>query len=1133
MSGTKKKILRALLGLAMSAAFVAGLLTLKPQKLLRADVVAEVVAEGELKEEYAVGETIGIPAARLISEGKSYQATRSEIIFPDGCAYEKSEFTIGDAGNYILRYFADGDGVKLTGEKRFTAKYLSFGVTKETAEAKFTDKLLTAQKVADQTEENSYADKSGLFVSLSDASEFVYNEPIDVSSFGLETPVVRIYPYSRSKYVSADGWNVEANKMILKLTDCYDKNNYVEIEISYDPSDTSRPDRKDPYLKAGAANQTRTGFQKASASYNAGHRKSFYIGGQRYVSVTGMYGARDNVNWADNADDTGFEFYYDAATMCVYLKTRKLRDNYSQAGNGEEATHYYVTYIKNNESGAYVFDEATKKYILLSEAIKKNPDFSAETRYDYYGYFLSRERVLALDPDYFANYPPLADKTGYKRDGYTMSGVSTVLIADLDNEEAFDETFKGFTTGEIFLSVYGSDYEENSMRFEIDQIGTKCGEELKLGTVQDLKAPVIKTDERILQAEKRYIVRGQSFKIPEATAYDVNLKGEAKAEVYYAYGTDNELRVGVSSGAFIPKKAGAYTIVYVAEDVFGNKTLLPVTFSALASEKSGTIEFYVQLPEEEVRAGEETQLPAYSFNAINGNETVSVNVYAEYLLTGDRTEIPADTMTAFFRNAGKYKIVFVYGDLFTNYEYDYELNVLPSDNVTFGEIYLPDYFIKGAAYTLDEVSACTYGEEGTKERVADAYVSEDGGEWKKISFESYVVSASDTVRFKYACNGRELLGEKSVPVKDVGYGSAYRMQDYFAGDFRKEAKYNGIELISEANSGDAAVQFINALSLDAFSMQFGVPAEASSFAALEIRLTDFYDRSHFVTLTYRNGATSVEFNGRTAEGGFTDTRMISYYSAKASFGGQAGESYAFKNNFASDRVLLSVTLKEISGSAGVFIRSINGQSLSQVSYDYGEPTICYNASAKGIRKLNEVVEILPGQPSDVLSPYDRTKLVFTMKTPSGEYAVAEDGTKLDASCDAGKTYYVKLSSYGDYVVNYKYTDGAGNSKTISYKIRIADENAPVIVIDDGYNEKTTERVKVGDVVTIKGYSVSDDMSSSDKIKSYVLVYTANGEMKAIVNGSFKAEEKGEYIVMYCAYDESGNYSSAYYIVTAE
>ena len=1126
MMNKRKSLLIFLLSIVFAfSALLFSLVFFRPAET----VVGEATPNENIKDVYIRGERISLSGATIEVGKNTYESDRFEVVYPDGSAYSGAEYILNDIGDYEIRYYATNGDKEVSASVTFVVRNALFETTKETASAEFTDSLNLVKKIAGESEENSYITKSGIHAEITDSSEFRYNEPINLKELDKSTPFLRLYPYNRSAYAGGDGWQCDAGSIIIKLTDCYDSSNYVEIEISYDPSDTKVPDKKDPYLRAGASNQTKTGFQKISAAYDAGSRKAFYIGSQRYVSVTGMYGVRDDVNWADNADDTGFEFFYDYETNSVYMKTRKLLNEYRPVKSGETGTHFYVEYLRNGTKGKYCYDEEAEKYVLISDKVKIDPDFVAEVTYDKYGYFLTREKVLSSDPEYITNPPPKEKVQEYIRDGYKMSGVSNLLIADLDNEEAFDDVFKGFTTGETYLSVYGTDYENSVLRFEIDEIAGKKGEQLNEATVVDKLAPVIKIDEEVERAAKRYIVRGEKFVIPSAKAYDANLKGDVRAEVYYDYGTESRLRVGVYDGAFVPNKTGVYTIVYIATDVFGNVTKLALPFVSVTRENGKTIDFTANAPSEPVYAGIKTTLPKYSFTAINAVSSVYVSAYAVYDKTGEKIIID-DTLSVMFTNSGKYTVYFTYGDLFYEYTYSYDLEVYSSDAVNFRMGMLPDYFIKDATYTLEKVYALTYKGEQT-ENEAEVFVSEDGGEWIKIDPKGYKVNADESVNFKYSFGGKTEICEKTVKVIDVGYGDIYKLQNYFVGDFEKDAVFNGVTFASRKTLGANSLEFINVLSLSAFSLQFSVPEDKSQYDALEITLTDYYDRTKSVALTYAKGKTGIEFNGKTVSGGFTDTRTLVYSEERKEFSGQAGELYVFTENFTSDKVLLTFTLKDLNGEGGVFIRSLNGQSINSTDYDYVGPTVWYDLSAKGIKKLGETVTLAAGIPFDVLSPYDKSNFKFSVVYPSGRYAVATDGTVLDESCDPEKTYSIKLTEFGTYSVNYVYSDVCGNRNPISFNIMVVDEIPPEITLEDGYNEKTIERVKVGEKVTIKKYTVTDDMTAAENLNVYILVLTPNSEMMTVTD-SFVATEKGDYTVIYSCYDDYDNYTVKYYTVRA-
>jgi hypothetical protein len=80
-------------------------------------------------------------------------------------------------------------------------------------------------------------------------------------------------------------------------------------------------------------------------------------------------------------------------------------------------------------------------------------------------------------------------------------------------------------------------------------------------------------------------------------------------------------------------------------------------------------------------------------------------------------------------------------------------------------------------------------------------------------------------------------------------------------------------------------------------------------------------------------------------------------------------------------------------------------------------------------------------------------------------------------------------------------------------------------------EEEVVTAKWGASVTVASYSVSDDISDAANVKSYVDVIYPSAIMRSVPNGgSFHAEEKGLYRIVYYAIDEVGNMSWFTYYV---
>ncbi|MBR2341044.1 MAG: hypothetical protein IKA72_01370, partial [Clostridia bacterium] len=150
--------------------------------------------------------------------------------------------------------------------------------------------------------------------------------------------------------------------------------------------------------------------------------------------------------------------------------------------------------------------------------------------------------------------------------------------------------------------------------------------------------------------------------------------------------------------------------------------------------------------------------------------------------------------------------------------------------------------------------------------------------------------------------------------------------------------------------------------------------------------------------------------------------------------------------------------------------------------------------------------------------------------PDGSFAKSEDGVLLDGTCPVDREYFVKLEEIGFYMVLYTYVDQNGNIATMSYSPIVKDYLGPTIEVDD-IDEGEVVTAKLGTDVTIAKYTVSDNVSEVEMIKSYVYVLSPTGFMQKVANGGkFFAEHRGDYEVHYYAYDEVGNYTIYSYTV---
>ena len=705
-----------------------------------------------------------------------------------------------------------------------------------------------------------------------------------------------------------------------------------------------------------------------------------------------------------------------------------------------------------------------------------------------------------------------------------------LLVNDLDNTNLYPtNAFKGFTTGEVYLSIRADEYLTDKMQFELLEVYGETGAALAETTVKDTRAPLLLFD-KVAEGQNFLVQKNSVVKLPTATAYDVYLQGAVETRVYYAYGTDKQVLLNSDNGEFTPTKTGAYTVEYVAKDTYGNLTKKLLLFSCIDGE---VLSFGVEKLENGLEAGTTVTLPAYEIESFNGQ--AYVDVYATY--AGEKIEIDETEQDLFVDYAGEYTITYEYGDILTKKTYSYQVTSVVSDNIVFGAFNLPKYFIKDANYTLDTVYAYTYEKAEPTAVEAEVWVKEDGAaSFKKIDFDGYKVKATETVQFQYTYEDVKAVSEV-LPVVDVGFNGKLDMTKYFVGDITATAEKKYVEVMSNATTGDTTVKFINPIAFSLFYFEFSVPETAAAYDGLEIKLTDYYDESVSTVIAfYRNGnLTQWRIGDFVTDLTYTFEKTefaVWYESTVGKMMEGFGGSCNFVAPFQSDRVFLEFTLKNARGANAVQVSKICNQDINNAKRDRFSAAFSYKNLFGGLNEINKTVTVYAGEATDVLSPYYADNLRVSVTTPQGAYVTAKDGTVLE-SVLATRDYQFTTQEYGLYLVSYSYLDQSMNEVTGMYYMSVVDMQSPTIELAGGYGEKTRVLVDVGDDVEIADHTVSDNLTPSEQLIVKIFVLRADGEMLEVTDGTFNAKHKGDYVVYYYCYDTDDNYAIAKYYVRAE
>ena len=718
---------------------------------------------------------------------------------------------------------------------------------------------------------------------------------------------------------------------------------------------------------------------------------------------------------------------------------------------------------------------------------------------------------------------------------YLEERLGPKIINQFNHPGIYDEKqiFKGFTTGEVYLSIKPSSYNATYTQVEIESINGESGEALKLATnYKDEKEPVLTIDFNGVASDNLTAAKGEKFKLFDASAIDINLSGEVKKSVYFNYGNAYQTEISIEDNCFIPNTIGRYTIVYTATDTFGNVAQKTVDVHCREVVGGRGIIFETQHLDKLI-AGANNYLPQFDVTGLNGD--VTVKIYAER--NGEKTEIDATELSFVPLYHGDYKIVYEYFDSIYSYAYSYDVTCVASNEVRFlDDFVLPRHFIKDTYYSIEKIYAYSFENANPTKLDADFKVSFDKGSFLNKDPDKVLITGDFSVQFKFVYGDQEVVSP-IIPIVDVNFADMNNLERYFVGDsISMQTAGTSARCDVEAGVGTAMASFINPISVSSFEFRFTIP-EDQQFTALNLILTDYYDRTNKKVISYKKVGEKSYFNVNggldyeIASPNFFDDGELKrvWYNSKTKM---VQNTYSmlipFDFGFTSDLCLFDVEFVGVTGNASALFRQLNNQSFANLGMDIGDPSIGAKQSS-GSYEQGTKVTIYRGYTSDVLSPILTGDFTVSVEGPSG-YVTSLDGVLLDGSCDNNRSYEITLDEYGVYVVTYQIS-GQNGEKTLSYRINVVDEVPPQISFNNLPNG--IQVIKINKEYTVADYVVSDNFSSADKVSVTIIIYDEHFGCISVGSKTFVPNKKGVYTIYAYCVDEAGNSSVCSYKVQAQ
>ncbi len=744
--------------------------------------------------------------------------------------------------------------------------------------------------------------------------------------------------------------------------------------------------------------------------------------------------------------------------------------------------------------------------------------------------------ISSIDKNCFCiSYDDLTKQLFPKKNGYYATGANAMV--DLDDENYFETPWKGFTTGECFLSIRGFSYVQSSFNFVVKEVdGTAVSD------VKDQRKPHAITVDTLDYDESSLpnAVVGYPYPVYQASCVSPYY-GDIPVSVCVYEGTaESGTKLDVTDGKFQVSSAGEYTIVYSATDNFDVTVTKSLTITAAEDSSPLT----VTLDDEKITSS----YAGYSIkpakatvaNAIGGSE---VTVWIEK--NGKRYELTDGEFR--FPCAGEYTVCYLAKDYVgRTATYSYEISVEAGNAAVFtDDVVLPRYFVEGYRYEIPALYAYNYTD-GSKTQVkTTAYINDLNGE-TRIS-KGYVIPAVKksgdvaVITYEAQLNGNVSSKSYEIPVLQIkSANGGYDMEKLFytvSGSASYEVQeYETVMTVKE----DATVEYINPLLASGFEFLFAGNQRMTAYDSVSLILTDAANPNVSVKFTYakKSGGTVFYVNedGKQYEvsEGLTSGKEIklAYKQAKkaVSFSSSSKINVAIEKTldgekfegFPSGKVYASISVAGVSGSSKIQLKKLSNQAICDVSsVEYNDPIFGSAYDYGGIKAIGSTVKLPKILAVDAIEPWLELKLTVT--APDGKVVVAKDGTELK-NADGSLEYEIALKKYGSYIVAYSTEDSSGNRASLTYLLTVIDDEAPVITMSG----KVPAEGKVGEKIILPEATAKDKIDGEVSVNYYVI--TNQGQFVVLKDRAFVPQTAGEYTICVWSIDASGNMGSETYTV---
>lgn len=701
-------------------------------------------------------------------------------------------------------------------------------------------------------------------------------------------------------------------------------------------------------------------------------------------------------------------------------------------------------------------------------------------------------------------------------------------LLDLDHTESvgLGKEFSGFSANRIKISVVTGDVAASQARYMVYSID---GQGLNGETVQDRTNPYF--IENLPEGEDLPLAGvGREYPLFDVTGYDL-VDGALSSDTYFRHESEDEATL-IDGNAFVPQRAGNYTITYKTKDRSGNEASAEYTISARYG--IDAIDLSVEDAPTEYSAGEKIVLAGFSAEGGSGVLKTDVKV----VRIADGFEVDLNDGSWFQPTvAGEYDVIYSAEDyLGYRAETTITYSVIVSDVPVFErERVVFKRFVDGVTTELPKLAAYDYSATGQRRNVVTKITVRGTGEYASVeeTLNGYIFEPSlekfgseIEIEYKLYCAGKEDQAvTRTYPAQIVEIEQAYDYlvfdEDALSVSMNGDGESEKYTRFTSKRAGSHEIGFIYPMLTEGF--EASINAGSASFTGrVELCFTDTEDASNAFSLIFScadANTTQIEYKGTVYKlaGAFHNSRIVISFKNGSVYDTTGNRLFELKESFGSPTAWVSVIFHTDNVDESVCIKKL-GTTYFSGSYrkgelqkfrDYVAPTLVYGSKLPLSGNYGETIVVPTAKAYDNLSSVMEVYVTVT----------APDGTVLLAESKAEKNYSFTLLQYGKYEVTYKATDAAGNIANVIKEVTLYDKSAPVI----DYVGETKYTVKAGESVVLKKFDAYDAVDETIQYKIFII--DTDGKLKEqSIGEKYVFNEKGRYTIRHVAYDTSGNYA---------